>query len=190
MEQAALEGFETRQATDRLFFAVFPEPAAGERIAQLARDMRATHALRGNPLLTGRLHVTLFALGDYAGLPVHIVERATEAAARVHTEPFEVSLDTVGSFIGRRDHPLVLRGLNVDSPLHMFRRRLGEQLLATAAIRDIPGAFEPHVTLLYDSRAVTPEPVEPISWTVRELVLVHSLLGQTRHLVVDRWPLR
>jgi 2'-5' RNA ligase len=52
------------------------------------------------------------------------------------------------------------------------------------------GVFTPHVTLLYDGMSVAEQPVDPISWTVGEFVLVHSLLGQTRHIILDRWPLR
>jgi 2'-5' RNA ligase len=47
-----------------------------------------------------------------------------------------------------------------------------------------------HVTLLYDKRVVDEQPIEPISWTVREFVLVRSLHGQTRHTDVARWQLR
>jgi 2'-5' RNA ligase len=50
-------------------------------------------------------------------------------------------------------------------------------------------AFVPHVTLLYDARNVTVQPVDPLGWTVREFVLVHSLLGQTRYRVLGRWTL-
>jgi 2'-5' RNA ligase len=38
--------------------------------------------------------------------------------------------------------------------------------------------------ILLEARAV-----EPIRWTVREFVLVHSLLGQTRHVPLARWSL-
>jgi hypothetical protein len=32
--------------------------------------------------------------------------------------------------------------------------------------------------------------VETVGWSVREFVLVHSLLGQTRHVLLARWPLQ
>jgi len=54
----------------------------------------------------------------------------------------------------------------------------------------VASSFTPHVTLLYDGRVVTERLVEPIRWTVREFVLVRSLLGKTRHIVIGRWPLR
>jgi len=33
------------------------------------------------------------------------------------------------------------------------------------------------------------QPVEPFEWTVREFVLIHSLLGRTEYRVLGRWPL-
>ena len=40
-----------------------------------------------------------------------------------------------------------------------------------------------------EAEAPEPEPVEPISWTVREVVLVHSSIGQTTHRHLMRLPL-
>ena len=33
-------------------------------------------------------------------------------------------------------------------------------------------------------------PVDPVGWTVREFVLVRSLLGLTMHIPLARWKLR
>jgi 2'-5' RNA ligase len=56
--------------------------------------------------------------------------------------------------------------------------------------RRVDARFTPHVTLLYDSRLVAEQAVSPIHWTAHELVLVHSLLGQTRYVPLARWPLQ
>jgi 2'-5' RNA ligase len=50
--------------------------------------------------------------------------------------------------------------------------------------------FAPHVTLMYDSQGVPEQAVEPIRWSAHDFVLVHSLLGQTRHIHLGRWPIR
>ena len=50
-------------------------------------------------------------------------------------------------------------------------------------------AFEPHVTLAYDARKIAAEAVAPIGWRVDEFVLVHSLLGRTRHVRLGGWAL-
>jgi 2'-5' RNA ligase len=44
--------------------------------------------------------------------------------------------------------------------------------------------------LLYDDHRIPDQPVEAISWIVREFVLVCSLHGQGRHIPLARWPLR
>ena len=46
--------------------------------------------------------------------------------------------------------------------------------------------YAPHVTLLYDDRRGAEQAVETIYWTADEFVLVHSLLGRTRHIPLNR----
>jgi 2'-5' RNA ligase len=48
--------------------------------------------------------------------------------------------------------------------------------------------FAPHVTLMYDDQGISEQAVEPVSWTAHDFVLVHSLLGQTKHVHLGRWP--
>ncbi len=59
-----------------------------------------------------------------------------------------------------------------------------------AGIRPTEKSDKPHVTLLYDSRLVPEQPVEPVRWTVTEFVLVHSHQGLGRHEELGRWALR
>lgn len=187
--QSSLPGFAPPAATDRLFLAVFPDPATAARLAALAADQCARHGLRGKPLLPGRLHVTLFHLGDWAGLPPGVVDATMKAAARVRAAPFEVVFDRVASFDGRRDRlPFVLRCEGGNTALRAFRAELGG-LLREAGVVPAGSGFEPHVTLAYDARKVAAEPVAPIGWRVDEFVLVHSLLGRARHVRLGGWPL-
>ena len=60
-----------------------------------------------------------------------------------------------------------------------FRRALVTALKASGLKTD--SGFTPHITLLHDDRSVPPKEVKPISWIATEFVLIHSLLGQTRH---------
>lgn len=192
-QQASLAGFEPAAATDRLFFAVFPDPATAARIAALARSLHDQHRLRGKPLRADRLHVTLHHLGDHAGLPRDIVDAAGQAAERTaETEPFQVAFDSASSFAGRsRNRPCVLRGAPEGlAPLVVLQQRLGTAMAATGLARHVGRDFTPHVTLLYDDRSLEPPPVERVEWTVRDFVLVHSLLGRTEHRILGRWPLR
>jgi 2'-5' RNA ligase len=46
------------------------------------------------------------------------------------------------------------------------------------------------MTLLRDPHRVPEHPIQPISWMVREFLLVLSLIGQKRHIHLGRWPLK
>lgn len=189
--QMALGGFEPAQPTDRLFFAVFPDAAAAARIADVAQILRSQHGLHGKPLRADRFHVTLHHLGDYAGLPEEVVAKAGEAAARVGISTFEASFDSASSFSRQpRNRPLVLRGDAGVVSLHGLQSVLGTNMGAVGLGRLVERTFTPHVTLLYDDRAVETQAIDPIAWTVREIVLVHSLLGKTEHRMLGRWPLQ
>jgi 2'-5' RNA ligase len=193
-EQGLFGDFEAPAAkTDRLLFLVYPDPATAARIAALAARLRTEHGLRGRPLAPERLHITLQHLGDYPGVPGDVVRQAQEAAQASATAHFDVTFDRVGSFAGRaRNLPFVLRGGDNLDGLKSFNRLLASSMERSGGriAKWAKGAFTPHVTMLYDGASVAEQPVEPITWTVGEFVLVHSLLGQTKHIILDRWSLR
>ena len=177
--------------TDRLFFAIFPDPHTAARIAQLARRLRSEHALKGQPLETQRFHVTLHYLGSYAGLPKDIVAKASAAAQTVAIPQFDVAFDHAASFSRkRRDSPFVLLGEDGVAALIAFQQALGVTLEHAGFEGLVKSHYTPHLTLLYGDHAVASQPVETIRWSVSEFVLVHSLLGQTQYLRLARWPLR
>ena len=179
------------EPTDRLFFAIFPPADAALNAAAIAEDLRERHRLRGKPLASDRLHVTLNHLGDYAGVPNDIVAAAMRAGAAISAPAFEVGFDRVTSFSSRpRNKPVILRGEEGLAPLIAFQQALALQMRKAGLGRLAEQNYVPHVTLLYDDAGVTQEAIEPVGWSVREFVLVHSLLGQTRHIVLARWPLR
>lgn len=192
IQQVSLPGFDAApQLTDRLFFAIFPDPRAAERIASLAQQLREEHGLRGKPLKTERFHITLHHLGDYAGLPKDLVDVACAAAASVAAAPFDVTFDHAASFSTvPRNRPFVLRGGDGLASLIAFQQTLGDALKKTVLGRWAKPAYTPHVTLLYDDRSVPEQPVPAVSWKASEFVLIHSLIGQTLHVPLARWPLR
>ena len=189
--QLSFPGLDTAQPpTDRVFFAIFPDADAAARIARLAQHLRGEHGLKGKPLAPERLHVTLHHLGDYVGLPRGVVAAAREAAAAVVRPPFDVTFDRVVSFGGSRNRPLVLCGGDGLAALTAFQQALGTAMAKAGLGRWAEPHFKPHVTLLYDNGGVAEQAVETIGWSVRQFVLVHSLLGQTRHVPLAHWPLR
>jgi RNA 2',3'-cyclic 3'-phosphodiesterase len=190
-EQLSLGGFDDPPKTDRLFFAIFPDATAAARIAGLAQRLRSEHGLKANPLGTERFHITLHHLDDYAGLPQRVVSEAMRAAATIAMPQFEVTFDRALSFHGRPgNRPFVLRGCDGLATLEAFHRVLVAALYkAGLAGGRAKLRYTPHVTLLYDDPLILERPVETVTWTVREFVLVHSLLRRTVHVPLARWPL-
>jgi 2'-5' RNA ligase len=171
------------QATDRLFFAVLPDEETASRIARTARHLRTSHGLTGRALRPEHFHVTLCGVDQGVGLSLDKVEDVKARAADIVMPSFRVCFDRAESF---KNGALVLRGDDGTIGLDILQQRLSD------ALDDEPRRarrFTPHVTLLRDSHRVAEQPIEPIEWTVRELVLVHSLLGRTEHRHIARWSL-
>ena len=182
--------------TDRLFFALFPSEEAIPQIVKTSQQLRDEHGLTGKSLSNDRLHVTLHHVGDYAGgLPSGLVEAAREAASKVVMTAFDVTFNRAMSFLGRpKNKPFVLRGneSSQDGLAALMAFQKAFYLAMCRAGLQGPRAnakFAPHVTLMYDDQSVKEQAVEPISWSAHDFVLVHSLLGQTKHIHLGRWPL-
>lgn len=189
--QPVIPGLE-RSRHDTLFFGLQPDgPAAADIENRLIPPVVLCRGLTGKPLGRLRWHVTLLGLGSYDSVPRALVASASEAAARLPAAGFEVRFDRVMSF-PRRDPkaPLVLLGSKPLPALHDFRRSLA-RAMSDAGLRVSQGkTFTPHLTLLYDTRTVPECAVPPVAWRVRDFVLIHSLHGRSRHIVLGRWPLQ
>jgi 2'-5' RNA ligase len=176
--------------TDRLFFAAHPDAEAARHIDRLAQRLHDELQLSGKPLGVARYHVTLIFLGDFVGMPQPLIDGLRRLAAQVALAPFQVVFDRVESFRKRRDRaPVVLLGDDGADGLLDLREAIGRPFEEAGLMR-LSQAFTPHLTLLYEARRVEALPIAPITWTVREFSLVHSLIGHGRHTVLDRWPLR
>lgn len=177
--------------TDSLFFALFPDAPAAERIENFTRRLCADHRIAGKPLASKRFHISLHHLGNFRGLPPQAVLMAEGAAASITVPPFELVLDHVISFKSKKadNRPLVL-GLHREPPsLTELHQILGAALREAGFGQAIRSRFKPHLTLLYGDHQIAQD-IEPIAWMVREFVLVHSLLGKTRYIPLGRWRLR
>jgi 2'-5' RNA ligase len=194
--QVALPGIEpVPNSTDALFFAIYPDSKTATHIARIAEALRGNYRLQGKPLLTGRFHVTLFSLGVYAnGLPPELVAAALRVGEAIAAPTFDVAFDMAtdfGTSLPRR--PVVLTGSDGPGTLTAFREVLGAGLNRVGLLSRAGASYRPHVTLLYDSHAGGRprlcKVVEPVRWTGREFVLVHSLVGKKRHVPIGRWQL-
>lgn len=175
----------TKQSfTDRLFFAALPDAETAERISERAAAWRAAHGLTGRLLKTGHFHVTLSTVHEGHGLPdADEIDGWVARADEIPMPSFRVGFDRLMSF---SNGALVLTGDDSTVGMEVLQQRLSDSLDDTPR----PARrYTPHVTLLYDGRHIDAEPVEPITWTVREIVLVHSLIGQTTHRHIASIPL-
>ncbi len=171
---------------DRLFLAIFPDKAALASIEKVAQHAPREHGVHGRPLLSERFHVTLHHLGDFVEFPPGHVAAALSALARIAASPFEITLDRLASFRGRPGaHPCVLRCPGDHAGIGALWHESRVHLAAEGFAPWLQRTFTPHMTLLYgDQSLAAPVRIEPIAWTVREIVLVYSLLGKTEHRVL------
>jgi 2'-5' RNA ligase len=191
--QLSLPGFEAipQVPAHRLFLAIKPDTATAEHIGRLVEQLRPTVGFKGKALHTHRLHVTLYHLGDFVQPPPEdLLARTRSAADALALPAFDVTFDRVVSMHGRRDkRPFVLAGDAGVAGLKAFQSALGESL-HQAGVPVPEGQFKPHVTLLYDRGGFASKAVEPVTWKVREFVLIHSWLGKTRYDELGRWSLK
>lgn len=123
--------------------------------------------------------------------PRDLVAAACEAAGAVLVPQFDVVFDRVMSFDCRRkSQPFVLLAGNDTTSLFALHGALGEAMIKAGLGRWVRMNFTPHMTLLYDRRMVSERSIEPVRWTVRDFVLVHSLVGFGQHDHLARWLLR
>ncbi len=172
----------------RLYLGAVPDLAARVKIDRLSGVLRRAHRFGGKPTQPDRLHVSLLFLGSFPGSPSQeLVRIGHQVGAAVRMPRFDVVFDRTVSFRGSPgQRPFVLVGRDDSPPLQSLRQQMVETLRRTGLKGWARKAFTPHVTLWYGEREVDEHPIEPIGWTVREFVLIHSLRGHT-HLA--RWPL-
>jgi|SRR5262245_22021924 len=181
-----LRMYRNASVDDRLFLAAVPDVPTAARIVQLASVLKRAHRFSGKLIAPERLHISLFFLGE---LPEALLHAACDALGELRAQPFEVSFDRTASFRGRPgSRPFVLIGGDGLKRLKSFRQALAVELTKQGLKRRANTNFEPHITLLYDDRSVDEYPVaEPISWVIKEFVLIHSMNGHTHRA---KWPLR
>lgn len=173
----------------RLFFAVFPDEKARTAIANFADELRTVRDIRGRWVEPSRYHMTLHFLGNDSELVKDRVVRASLAAARIAIPAFDVEVDRLSSFKGRKP-PGILCGADAPPAVLALWHALRRELMAAGLGEQVESKFIPHVTLFYgDGTPFEHEAIAPIAWTVREFSLVHSVVGQHDYRVLASWPL-
>ena len=162
----------------RLFFALWPDEAASERLARLADELAGD---RTQAVPAGKIHLTLAFLGM---LPTSAWPSSVQCASK----PWLMRLDCVGAFrkvgvawAGAESPPPEL--LSLQSKLMRALGRLGFSLEERA--------YVPHVTLVRKVRdSVARAGIEPIEWPAGEVTLMRSDTGTGRYTRLSGWHLR
>lgn len=190
LSQGSLPGFDLAIPTERLFLAIFPDPAYATRFEAFAAKHLAARRMHGKPVEASRLHLTLFHLGDYTELPPGLVTQAAEALSHLAAEPFTIRFDQLGSFNNRSTHgDFVLTASDGNEALRVLHQQLAAHMNAAALSPYTKGSFTPHMTLAYNRPTVPFQHIEPVVWPAHEVVLIHSLLGKTQHIRLADKPL-
>jgi len=174
----------------RLFIALIPDATMCEQLARAADALKVSHpTLHARWIRAVRYHATLHFLGDQPMLRPDVVAAVTAAIDKVRCAPFTWTLDYATSFHGRQP-PCVLRSTQVPEALQQGWEYLHRALTLAGQGAHLERRFTPHVTLAY-SRGVMINnvPIEPITWRVDTLALIHSVVGQPDYQILGRWPL-
>lgn len=173
-----------------LFLALQPDAEAAASIGRLMDKLCREHGLSPRPVGSKCLHISLIPLGEHVDLPVWLIDKAKAALSTVTMPPFVVALNRAVSWKGRAGRQLLaLLGDEGVVGVDMLRAQI-HAALAEASLK--PRRYEetiPHLTLAYGKLELPDEIIVDVRWTVREFVLVDSLVGESHHDVLHRWPL-
>jgi 2'-5' RNA ligase len=175
---------------ERLFLGVFPDETTRARIKKVADGIAPYLRGQGRGVRPNRYHLTVHHLGDYPRLPPERVDAALAAMARIDTPAFDLRLDHADGFEASQKPPCVLR-CSIEPPaLRNCWQQAWSQFREAGFGQWLHPAFTPHLTLFYaDNALAEPIAVEPITIAVREIVLAHSLPGNSDYRVLGRQPL-
>jgi RNA 2',3'-cyclic 3'-phosphodiesterase len=173
-----------QEATQRLFFALWPDASVADALATLAQEIGAESGGRAMP--AGNVHLTLAFLGEQPG---SIARELCRAAARISSPAFDLVLDRVDSW---RKNAVAWAGVrSVPPPLVALHQAIGRSLV-DCGLAPETRPFAVHVTLARRISIEVRRPLAPpLAWHATGFALVASELAATgaRYRVLSRWPL-
>lgn len=187
------EEYPSARKKSSLFVAFVPDEPAIRRIVECRNRIADRYGPVGNLVRPELLHVTLVWMGDYEGeLPPRIVRETSEACTAMAAGfgTFPIQLGQIGFYKTKPgSYPLIMKGGEGGNPQLMeFQEALKKQL----ALRGTPckdsKKFDPHLTLSRGSLEVS-EATDPVHWIAGEVVLLQSLLGESRYVTLGKWQL-
>lgn len=171
--------------TDRLFFALWPDPIVQKALDGAAKMLHAMCG--GRQTRRDTIHLTLAFLGAVERTR-HDVLRSL--AASVEAPAFSWELCKYGWWRHNRI-AWAAPALTPDALTSLVQQLNGGLKQAGFQVDERP--YSPHVTLLRKSDCRHAEmAANPVAWAVSEFVLVRSIVGPegSAYEVIGRWPLR
>lgn len=176
----------THSATERLFFALWPDETVSSHLSQMSQVITDTQGIMGKMIPLINWHITLAFLGD--------INRATkpclqQVATTVTGREFNLSLDQLGYW--PKTHILWLGANQTPEPLAQLVTQL-TTALHSCGYHPEQRPFHPHITLMRKANRIKHLPnITPITWLVQNFCLVRSTLttGGAHYEIITRWAL-
>jgi 2'-5' RNA ligase len=169
--------------TLRLFFALWPDDATRERLADWTRAIH--RASGGRAMRPDTVHLTLAFLG---ATPATALPAITASAGRVAPRAFTLCVDEPGYW---RHNQIAWGGVREPPPELVALVADLRAALVEARIAFDPKPFVAHLTLVRKARPGFRMPaLEAIEWPVRDFALIRSVIGPdgSDYEVIERWP--
>lgn len=172
-------------ASQRVFFALWPDAPASEALRTLALDVAVQR--EGRAPREGNLHVTVAFLGNVTAQRIEALESIGATCARAGAS-FALTLDALG---GTSQGIAWLAPRVVPPQLAALHAALAASLASDGFAIERRG-FRPHVTLARNcTKPARRQAVVPIAWHVERLALVASTPAQggSRYADIATWQL-
>jgi RNA 2',3'-cyclic 3'-phosphodiesterase len=147
----------------KLFFALWPDAAERDALAPWQS------LVRGRPVVTANLHLTLAFLGWQ---PAAAVAPLLAILDRLHVPELQLQFDMLGYFSGQR---IAWAGMRAAPPaLLALQEQLTDALDGAGLRADSHGPFRPHVTLARHAAPPEAAIAAPVLWRHARVALMQS----------------
>lgn len=174
---------EPSEPTQRLFFALWPDPNVRNQVETFSRRQIRKQAKR---VSAANLHITLAFPGSVAP-PVRDCLEA--AAGRIIASPFELAIDRVGYW--SRPRIIWMGPSHTPAGLWVLVKAL-RRALDACGLTPETRPYQPHFTLARKAgRGLTVTETGPVPWSIRDFCLVESVTDPSgvRYQLLRRWAL-
>lgn len=165
-------------AKHRLFYALMPSPDDGRRMLGGVPDFP-------RKMLRERLHLTVAITPEFDLVSREIVEALLAAGGSVSFPPIDIILDRMTG----NNQSIALGTSGRQAALREFSRQIAGAMRRHGVPLHPKAIFNPHVTVAYRDGEGFTKRVRPIAWRATQFVLIESLVGETTHREIGRWPL-